>query len=142
LAPPPDLSDLEERRSRLHAELAHVGDFRPGTLSAVMRRCGKPACACAGPDHPGHGPQHILTKKVDGKTVAVHLRPGPELDKVAREVANHKRFKEIVGEIVEVSEAICGARPAPPLAASSTEPPGAAEKRGSSPSSPRRSRPR
>ncbi|MHB8188749.1 MAG: DUF6788 family protein [Dermatophilaceae bacterium] len=111
MTPHSDLPDLEQQRSRLHAGLAAVGDFRPGSLSAVMRRCGKPRCACADPAHPGHGPQHILTKKVAGKTVAVHLKSGTELDKVTGEVANYKRFKQIVVQIVEVNEAICEARP-------------------------------
>ena len=102
-----DLPDLEQQRSLLHAGLEAVGDFRSGSLSAVMRRCGKPTCACAAPGHPGHGPQHILTKKVAGKTAALHLKPGPELAKVTSEVANYQRFKQIV----EVSEAICEARP-------------------------------
>ncbi len=65
---------------------------------------------------PGHGPQHILTKKVAGKTVAVHLKPGPGLEKVTGEVANYKRFKQIVGDIVEVNDAICAARPVARLA--------------------------
>lgn len=51
-----------------------------------MRRCGKPTCACGDPAHPGHGPQHILTKKVENKTVSVHLKAGPELEKVTGEV--------------------------------------------------------
>lgn len=131
MIPRPDLPDLEQQRSRLHADLAAIGDLRPGSLSAVMRRCGKPTCGCADPAHPGHGPQHILTKKVAGKTVAVHLKPGPELDKVSGEVANHKRFKQIVGEIVGVSEAICEARPISPLAGDAPPAP-EAEKGGSS----------
>ena len=134
-------SDLEQQRSRLHADLAQVGDFRPGSLSAVMRRCGKPACACADPAHPGHGPQHILTKKVEGKTVAVHLKAGPELEKVIGEVANYKQFKAIVNEIVEVAEAICQAKPASPLASGvpSAE---TGERGGSSATSKRSSPPR
>jgi hypothetical protein len=28
-----------------------------------------------------HGPQRNLTRTVEGRTRAVHLRPGPELDK-------------------------------------------------------------
>ncbi len=142
MAPPQDVSDLEQQRSALHAELAHVGDFRPGSLSAVMRRCGKPNCVCADPAHPGHGPQHILTKKIDGRTVSLHLKAGPELDKVAAEVANYKHFKEIVGQIVEVSETICDARPSSPLGDVSIEPEdlAAAEKRGSPRPSQKRSR--
>src|SRR5699024_9080205 len=88
-----DLAELERERTRLCAEIEAIGDFRPGSLSAVMRRCGKANCACADPAHPGHGPQHILTKKVDGKTVSVHFKEGPELDKVTVEVANYRRFK-------------------------------------------------
>jgi hypothetical protein len=74
--------------------------------------------------------------------VAVHLKPGTELDKVTGEVANYKLFKQIVGEFVEVSEAICGARPVVPLADDGqppTQPAG--EKGGSSPSSRRSSPP-
>lgn len=142
MAPPADVPDLEAKRRALHAQLADIGDFRPGSLSAVMRRCGKANCACADPAHPGHGPQHILTKKVDGKTVSVHLKPGPALDKVTGEVANYKRFKDVVGEIVDVSEAICDTRPASPLCGAGPEPDacGDAEKGGSSRPSPRRLR--
>jgi hypothetical protein len=134
-----DLSELERERMRLYADLAGVGDFRPGSLSAVMRRCGKLSCACAAPAHPGHGPQHILTKKVAGRTVSLHLRPGPELEKAASEVASYRRFKAIVGELVEVNEAICDARAVSPLADQRAAPP-EAEKGGSSASSRRRSR--
>jgi hypothetical protein len=136
-----DLSGLEQRRAQLHADLAAVGDFRPGTLSAVMRRCGKPSCACADPAHPGHGPQHILTRKVAGKTVSAHIRPGPDLEKAAGEVGRYRQFRQIAGEIVEVSEAICEARPTVPIAGEGPAgTPG--EKGGSSGSSRRSSRPR
>lgn len=134
MAPSPDVPDLEAKRSALHAELAAIGDFRPGSLSAVMRRCGKANCACADPAHPGHGPQHILTKKVEGKTVSMHVKPGLALDKVTGEVANYKHFRDVVGEIVNISEQICDARPASPLAGAGREPaaPEGSEKRGSS----------
>ena len=136
-----DLSGLEQRRAQLHADLAAVGDFRPGTLSAVMRRCGKPSCACADPAHPGHGPQHILTRKVAGKTVSAHIKPGPELEKVAGEAGRYRQFRQLVGEIAEVNEAICEARPVLPSAG---EGPAATpgEKGGSSGNSRPSSRPR
>jgi hypothetical protein len=108
----PDLAGLEARRARLYADLSRVGDFRRGALNAVRRKCGKPNCACAAPGHPGHGPQYNLTRRVGGKTVTVHLRPGPELEKAEREVAEYQRFRALVDEVAEVNEAICGARPA------------------------------
>lgn len=149
MTPDPDLTELEARRARLRDDLTGVGDFRPGSLSTVMRRCGKASCACADPAHPGHGPQHLLTKKVAGKTATVHLRPGPELTKASAEVDNYKRFKQIVAELIDVNEAICQARPVSPLATgggqggSEDGPAGTdGQKGGSSASSRRTSRPR
>ena len=135
-----DLAGLEAERARLYAGPGQVGDFRRGALSAVRRRCGKPNCACARPGHPGHGPQHNLTRWAGGKTVTVHLRPGPELEKAEREVAEWERFKALTGQIAEVNEAICDARPALPQAAA-TAPDSEGQKKGSSSSSPRGSRP-
>ena len=41
-----------------------------------------------------------------------HLKPGPELEKVQREVAEHQRFAALVEEVSQVNEAICAGRPA------------------------------
>ena len=82
-------------RGRLYQVLSPTGDFRRGWLSASYRRCGKPNCGCAKPDHPGHGPRYLLTTKVDGKTCAREIRPGPGLEKVKAELANHKQFRKL-----------------------------------------------
>ena len=142
MPPPSDLPDLERERERMYSNLRDIGDFRPGTLNAVRHKCGKPNCACADPSHPGHGEEYILSKKVAGKTAATHFRRGPALDKAQREVANYKRFRGLVEEIVEVNEQICEARPVAALAAD--QPPAEAEgkKKGSSRSSRRTSRSR
>jgi len=94
----------------------------------VWRKCGKPNCACARPGHRGHGPQWNLTRRVGGKTVNVHLKPGPELEKVQREVAGHQRFADLVEEVTAVSEAICAARP---VAGPVAPPPAEGERGGS-----------
>jgi hypothetical protein len=130
---------LEHARAALYAELAGLGDFRRGSLNAVRRKCGKRSCACAQPDHPGHGPQHNFTRSVAGRTVNVHLQPGPELEKLRREVASYRRFVALSERIVEVNEAICEAKPVSPLADETAVPP-EAEKGGSSASSRRSSR--
>jgi hypothetical protein len=127
----PDLAGLEAERARLYADLSQVRDFRRGALNAVRRKCGKPNCACARPGHPGHGPQYNLTKWAGGKTVTVHLRPGPELEKVEREVAEWERFKSLTGQIAEVNEAICDARPALPQRPRTAAPDPEGQKRGS-----------
>ena len=58
----PSLPELEAERDRLYTQLAGVGDFRRGSVSENYRRCGKPNCACAAPDHPGHGPRLLWTR--------------------------------------------------------------------------------
>ena len=139
---PDELAELERRRAELYRQLGQVGDFRRGSLNEVWRKCGKRNCACAAPGHPGHGPQWNLTRKVEGRTRAVHLRPGPELEKARREVAAYERFRDLVGKVTEVSEAICQARPAvPPGVAGGGDPSGTGGEKGGSARRSRRTRP-
>jgi hypothetical protein len=138
---PDELAELERRRAELYAELGQVGDFRRGSLNEVRRKCGKPNCACAAPGHPGHGPQWNLTRKAGGRTRTVHLRPGPELEKARREVAEYERFRDLAGQVTEVNEAICQARPAIPGDAGDDAPPGPGGEKGGSGTRSRRRRP-
>jgi hypothetical protein len=137
----PDLVALEARRAGLYAALSRVGDFRRGALNAVWRKCGKPNCRCARPGERGHGPQYNLTRWAGGKTENVHLRPGLELEKAGREVAEYEKFRALVEQVTEVNEAICEARPALPPAAGAVPPP-EGEKGGSARRSRRRPPPR
>ena len=41
----------------------------------------------------------------------MHLRPGPELEKAEREVAEYERFRALVEQVTGVNEAICEASP-------------------------------
>jgi Family of unknown function (DUF6788) len=86
------------------------GGFRPGSVNVTYRRCGKPNCICAQDGHPGHGPRYLWTRSAGGRTRSRQLR-GAELGKVRQEVANYREFLAVSEQIVEVSEAICEARP-------------------------------
>jgi hypothetical protein len=134
------LPELEQQRAELFARLAATGDLRPGSINATYRRCGKPNCACAQPGHRGHGPRWLWTKSAGGRTRTRQLAAA-EVGKVAAEVANYKEFAALSEQIVEVSEAICEARP---VTGTGAVPPAAAgaEKGGSARGSPRRRRPR
>ena len=115
----PSLPELEAERNRLYAQLSGVGDFRRGSVSENWRRCGKPNCACATPDHPGHGPRFLWTRTARGRgTVGRQLAAG-EVEKVRREVARHAEFTSISERIAEVNEKICEVRPVTGLAAPS-----------------------
>jgi hypothetical protein len=134
----PSLPDLEQQRAQLYEQLAATGDLRPGSINATYRRCGKPNCACAQPGHRGHGPRWLWTRSAGGRTRTRQLAAA-ELDKVRAELANYKEFAALSEQIVEVNEAICEAKPVPPSAQEPQVGPGS-EKRGTAPSSPRRSR--
>ena len=108
---PHSLPDLESRRAELLDSLSSLGDLRPGSIVAVIRRCGKPTCHCAQPDDPGHGPSLRLTHKHKGKTVTEALSTPAAVRKAEREVAEFRKFQEIGHEFVEVNERICQLRP-------------------------------
>lgn len=105
------LAKLQADRAALLQTLAATSDMRRGSISEVYRSCGKPTCACAAPDHPGHGPYYAVTRKVDGKTKTLQLRPGPVLSKIEREVSTYRSFRATCGRLLDVNEAICTARP-------------------------------
>jgi hypothetical protein len=65
---PQTLPALEGERTPLLADISKLGDFRSGSITSVVRRCGKPNCHCARPQGAGHGPDFRLTDKLHGKT--------------------------------------------------------------------------
>jgi hypothetical protein len=112
----PSLPELESRRAGLFARLAAIGDFRRGTVTENYRRCGKPNCACAQPGHPGHGPRWLWTRTVAGRGTRGRQLAAGEVEKVRREVDRYQEFAALTEQIVQVSEAICEARPVQPEA--------------------------
>ena len=138
----PSLPELEARRDWLYAQLSAVGDFRRGSVSENWRRCGKPNCACAAPDHPGHGPRFLWTRSEGRrKRVGRQLAAG-EVEKVRREIGRHAEFTAAVEQIIEVNEAICEGRPAAGAAADGDSSGTGGEKGGSGRRSRRRKPPR
>ena len=138
----PSLPDLERERAQLYARLAATGEFRPGSVNATYRKCGRPNCACARPGHPGHGPRWLWTRSAGGRTRTRQLAPA-ELEKVRAELAAYREFAVLSEQIVEVNEAICEARPAAPGSAADEDPSGpGGEKGGSGRRSRRKSPPR
>jgi len=108
---PDTLLDLEKRRSEVLTEIAKLGDFRPGSISATSGRCGNPNCHCHMPDDSGHGPNFRLTYKANGKTVTESfLNPGAQR-KAEREVATFRTYQQLSRTLIETNEKICRARP-------------------------------
>lgn len=108
---PESLPTLESERSRLLQDISRLGDFRSGSISSVVRRCGKPNCHCAQPGDPGHGPDFRLTYKVNGTTRTESLPTPAARHKAKREVAEFRKFQQLSRGLVETNAAICRLRP-------------------------------
>jgi hypothetical protein len=108
---PDDLAHLEAERSELLEQFLRLGDLRPGSITAVSRRCGKPSCHCAKSNDPGHDPQFRLTRRVTGKTVTETFPNPAALRKAQQEVAEFHRLQELGQELITVNEKICRLRP-------------------------------
>lgn len=107
---PDSLSALELLRADILAQILALGDFRSGSITTIQGRCGKPNCRCHQPGQPGHGPNHRLTRKVNGKTVSESFSSAAQLRKAQREVEAFHRFRELSQQLLEVNEKICRAR--------------------------------
>jgi hypothetical protein len=108
---PDTLSALEADRSELLEEFRRLGDLRPGSITAVVRRCGKPSCHCAKPNDPGHDPQFRLTRRVAGKSVTESFPNPAALRKARQEVSEFHRFQKLGEDLVGINEKICALRP-------------------------------
>lgn len=128
---------FEQRRAELKAKLAQVGDLRPGSLVERYRRCGKAGCHCAARGAEGHGPSWSLTREVGGKTVT-RVIPAEAVARTRQHVAEYRRFRGLVREMVETSAQVCDAKLDAAAAASDEE----AQRGGSKKPSPRTSSPR
>jgi hypothetical protein len=107
-----DLQQLELRRMEIFKEISSLGDFRAGSITSLMRRCGKKECHCSQAGDPGHGPTLRLTYNRKGKSYTEMLPDRESEEKARREIAEFRRFQELSKELVEISGQICRLRPA------------------------------
>ena len=108
---PHTVPTLEQQRHQILQQIEALGDFRPGSVSAVQVRCGQPSCHCARPKDPGHGPSLRLTYKIEGKSRIESLSAPGALQKAQREIAAFRQFQQHIRELIEVNVALCQLRP-------------------------------
>lgn len=84
------LRELESRRAGVVDELAQTDALIAGSLSEVLRRCGKPSCHCA--ERPGH-PQAILMTVKDGRRRCQLVRQA-DLPVVRQAVERYRSFRK------------------------------------------------
>jgi hypothetical protein len=104
------ISQLESQRAELLRQFLGLGDFRPGSVAAISRRCGKKSCHCAQPGGEGH-PQFRLHRKVGGKSVAERLATPAAAQQAIGQVSEFHRFQELIKQLTSVNEQLCRLRP-------------------------------
>jgi hypothetical protein len=87
---------------RITDELGSLGVCLPGSVVVRTGRCGKAACSCRDDPPRLHGPFRSWTRKLAGKTVT-RLLSEDQLDDYQALFDNHRRLKELVHELEELS---------------------------------------
>ena len=96
--------------AEITARLAGVAFALPGTLADRMTHCGHPTCRChADPPRP-HGPYHQWTRKKNGKT-STRILTDDQLDDYRPWFDNHRRLRELIAELEELSLGIAETDP-------------------------------
>jgi hypothetical protein len=95
---------------RIARELAALGFALPGTLADRMTRCGRANCRCHADPPRRHGPYHQWTRKKNGKT-ATRILTDDQLVDYQPWFDNHRRLRELIAELEELSLAIAEADP-------------------------------
>lgn len=84
------LREVESRRAVVLNELAKTDTLIAGSLSQVLRRCGKPSCHCV--ERPGHQ-QAILMSVEDGRRRCQLIRQADVAD-VRQAVERYRSFRK------------------------------------------------
>ncbi len=80
------------------------------TLADRMTRCGHPGCRCHADPPRLHGPYHQWTRKKNRRT-ATRILTDDQLADYAPWFDNHRRLRELITELEELSLAIAEADP-------------------------------
>ena len=97
------IQKLESRIQQIKAQLAALGEMRPGSLSQQYNVCGKPNCRCKDPQNPQrHGPYYQLSWVHRGKSTTQFIRP-PLLPEVRAQIATYTKFRKLTDEWVNLA---------------------------------------
>jgi hypothetical protein len=96
--------------AEITTRLADVSFALPGTVADRMTRCGYPGCRCHADPPQKHGPYHQWTRKKNGRT-ATRILTDDQLADYGPWFDNHKRLRQLITELEELSLAIAESDP-------------------------------
>jgi len=95
-------AELTATINRVKAQLAALGDLRPGALSQQYNTCRTPGCRCKADPPQRHGPYHQLSYSRRGRSRTENVRP-EHLDDVKAQLANYHKLRELVDEWIDAA---------------------------------------
>jgi len=107
---PNTVVQLERKRAKVLEGLSQLGYFRAGSITALVRRCGRLVCRCSQPDDPGHGPNLRMTYKINGKTYSESLPSQEAVRKAQSEIAEFRKFQRLSRDFIRINAMICRLR--------------------------------
>jgi hypothetical protein len=94
---------MEKRIDQIKAEIARIGDMRPGSLNQQFTVCGRPNCRCVDPKKPKkHGPYYQLSYIHLGKSTSQFIQK-EQVSTVREQLKNYKTFKALTAEWVDLA---------------------------------------
>ena len=96
------IQQLENQVAKIKAELATLGDLRPGSLSKQYNVCGEPNCRCKASPPQRHGPYHQLSYTRKGKSSTRFVKRS-ELATVQHQVENYARLRALIDRWIDLA---------------------------------------
>lgn len=98
-----NLNSINAKINKLKQDLVSMDYILRGSIKTVYNRCGKKECICHRDENKRHGPYHLFTKKVKGKTTGRHYSQ-EEASLLKPYLKKYNRAVEIIRQISELSD--------------------------------------
>ena len=95
--------------AKVKAQLAALGDLRPGSLSTQWNVCGTPGCRCKATPPEKHGPYYQVSFTRKGKSSSKFVRK-EDLAAVRRELKNYEVMKTLVDRWIDLATELSNIR--------------------------------
>jgi len=95
--------------AKVKAQLAALGDLRPGSLSTQCNVCGTPGCRCKATPPEKHGPYYQVSFTRKGKSSSKFVRK-EDLAAVRRELKNYEVMKMLMDRWIDLATELSNLR--------------------------------
>lgn len=95
-------TELSRRIQRIKAQIAALGDLRPGALSEQYNVCRTPGCRCKAEPPQKHGPYHQLSYSRRGRSRTENVRSA-DLGDVRAQIANYHKLRDLIDEWIDTA---------------------------------------